>query len=82
MSVEVGSTPMSIDRSVMLDENIQKSLAIKNDRDRFFEVTEYQNDILKYLKIVEVKNQFFFLNLTLMFFYYRTKGIFDLVQII
>lgn len=54
MSVEV-STPMSVDKTALDDEQVQKAIAIKNDRDRFFEVAEYQKDILKYLKVVEVK---------------------------
>jgi hypothetical protein len=53
MSIEPSVTPMSVDKSSMEVELVHK--AIKNDRDRFFEVAEYQKDILKYLKIVEVK---------------------------
>jgi hypothetical protein len=44
-------TPMSVDKSSMTDD--QKE-AIKNDRDRFFDVVLYQADILNYLKIAEV----------------------------
>ncbi|CAG9800457.1 unnamed protein product [Chironomus riparius] len=52
MSVaEAIGTPMSVDKTSLEDD--QKSLAIKNDRERFFEVAEYQKDILKYLKVVE-----------------------------
>lgn len=55
MSVEpMSGTPMSVDKSCMEVEHVLKTQAIKNDRDRFFEVAEYQKDILKYLKIVEV----------------------------
>lgn len=53
MSVEpMTGTPMSVDKSALEVEQVHKS--IKNDRDRFFDVAEYQKDILKYLKIVEV----------------------------
>lgn len=52
MSVVDPSTPMSVDKSC-LEADANKS-AIRNDRDRFFEVVEYQKDILKYLKKLEV----------------------------
>lgn len=52
MSVGI-TTPMSIDKSTMDVEQAQKSI-IRNDRDRFFEAVEYQNDILSYLKQAEV----------------------------
>lgn len=52
MSVEP-TTPMSIDKSVMDVGTAQKSL-VHNDRDRFFEVIEYQRDILRYMKKLEV----------------------------
>lgn len=54
MSLAETNTPMSVDKSAMEIEQVQKSLAIKNDRDRCFEIAEYRNDILKYLKVVEV----------------------------
>lgn len=55
MSVEpLSGTPMSVDKSVMEAGQMHKTQAIMNDRDRFFDVAEYQMDILKYLKIVEV----------------------------
>lgn len=53
MSVEP-TTPMSIDKSTVDAEPVSKSV-IRNDRDRFFEVLEYQKDILKYLKQLEVR---------------------------
>lgn len=54
MSVEpMSGTPMSVDKSVFEIDQVHK--VIKNDRDRFFDVAEYQKDILKYLKVVEVK---------------------------
>lgn len=56
MSVEPTGTPMSVDKSNLEVEQVQKF--IKNDRDHFFDVTEYQKDILKYLKLVEVNNFF------------------------
>lgn len=55
MSVEpMSGTPMSVDKSVLEVQHVQKIQAIKNDRERFYEVAEYQNDILQYLKVVEV----------------------------
>lgn len=51
MSVEA-MTPMSVDKST-LDVEVIKSPA-RNERDRFFEVVEYQEDILQYLKQNEV----------------------------
>lgn len=55
MSIAESGTPMSIDdKSAMEIEQMRKSMAIKSDRDRCFEVAEYQKDILKYLKLVEV----------------------------
>lgn len=57
MSVEP-STPMSVDKSTMEVDLTQKSL-IRNDRDRFFEVVEYQKDILQYLKQLEVSSKCF-----------------------
>lgn len=50
MSVEP-STPMSVDKS-MLDVGTA-SKQIRNGR--FFEVVEYQQDILQYLKQLEVR---------------------------
>lgn len=56
MSVaDISGTPMSVDKTSLDDEQIQKALTIKNDRDRFFDVCEYQQDILKYLKATEVE---------------------------
>lgn len=63
MSVaETVGTPMSVDKTSLDDD--QKALAIKNDRERFFEVAEYQKDILKYLKTTEVKNFYIIYALT------------------
>jgi len=63
MSVaETIGTPMSVDKTSLEDD--QKALAIKNDRERFFEVAEYQKDILKYLKMTEVNFSFIFYALT------------------
>lgn len=63
MSVaETIGTPMSVDKTSLEDD--QKALAIKNDRERFFEVAEYQKDILKYLKMTEVNFSFTFYALT------------------
>jgi hypothetical protein len=62
MSVaEMGLTPMSVDKSGLANEYAQKIATIRSERDNFFEVTEYQQDIIKYLKTVEV-NKVLFLN--------------------
>jgi cyclin A len=50
MSVADVGTPMSVDKSTLPDDARD---AFKNDRDRFFEVVEYQQDILVYLKSTE-----------------------------
>ena len=51
---------MSVDKTSLEDDQI-KALAIKNDRERFLEVAEYHQDILKYLKTAEVKLSFYYL---------------------
>lgn len=58
MSVADVGTPMSVDKTTI--EEDQKT--IKNDRDRFFDVCEYQNDIIKYLKSTEVAKDHFLIN--------------------
>lgn len=55
MSVAENYSPMSIDKSgsmITVDRPIPK-----NDRERFFEVEEYQEDILVYLKDAERRNR-------------------------
>lgn len=54
MSVEP-TTPMSVDKSA-IDVELAKESIIRNDRERFFEVVEYQKDILGYLKQTEVES--------------------------
>lgn len=54
MSVEP-STPMSVDKSTIEIGTASKSI-IRHDRDRFFEVVEYQKDIMRYLKQNEVSS--------------------------
>lgn len=56
MSVGESFSPMSVDKSVTLLE-AELSLAPRNDRDRFFEVEEYQSDILSYLKEAEKRHR-------------------------
>jgi hypothetical protein len=53
MSVAEMLSPMSVDKSALIEEQVEKSLP-RTDRDRFFEVTEYQEDILTYMKDAEV----------------------------
>jgi len=45
-------TPMSVDKSTMEIDQENKT-QIRHDRDRFFDVVEYQKDILQYLKQAE-----------------------------
>ncbi|XP_058829781.1 G2/mitotic-specific cyclin-A [Topomyia yanbarensis] len=55
MSVSESLSPMSVDKSVALVEDT--SLIPRNDRERFFEVEEYQSDILTYLKEAEKRHR-------------------------
>lgn len=56
MSTGDCASPMSIDKSIIeLDRAVTQQP--KNDRDRFFEVEEYQMDILAYLKDAESRNR-------------------------
>ncbi|XP_055598021.1 G2/mitotic-specific cyclin-A-like [Uranotaenia lowii] len=56
MSVGESFSPMSVDKSVVLIEDTS-IIAPRNDRERFFEVEEYQSDILKYLKEAEKRHR-------------------------
>uniref|UniRef100_A0A1Q3FVN6 Putative g1/s-specific cyclin e n=1 Tax=Culex tarsalis TaxID=7177 RepID=A0A1Q3FVN6_CULTA len=57
MSVSESLSPMSVDKSVQLIE-ADSSLAVpRNDRERFFEVEEYQVDILAYLREAEKRHR-------------------------
>lgn len=55
MSVAENYSPMSIDKSASLI--IVDGPIPRNDRERFFEVEEYQEDILVYLKEAEKRNR-------------------------
>lgn len=55
MSVSESLSPMSVDKSVVLVEDT--SILPRNDRERFFEVEEYQVDILSYLKEAEKRHR-------------------------
>nr|XP_019556991.2 G2/mitotic-specific cyclin-A [Aedes albopictus] len=55
MSVGDSFSPMSVDKSVVQVEDT--SLVPRNDRERFFEVEEYQVDILAYLKEAEKRHR-------------------------
>lgn len=55
MSVGDSFSPMSVDKSVIHVED--SSLVPRNDRERFFEVEEYQFDILAYLKEAEKRHR-------------------------
>lgn len=56
MSVGDSFSPMSVDKSVVQVE-VDTSLVPRNDRERFFEVEEYQVDILAYLKEAEKRHR-------------------------
>lgn len=55
MSVTKALTPMSVDK--LVPESSPKTIIPVNDRDRFFEVEEYQADILAYLKTAELSHR-------------------------
>lgn len=55
MSISKALSPMSVD--VLVTESPAKPAQPINDRDRFFEVEEYQVDILTYLKAAELKHR-------------------------
>lgn len=57
MSVSGIMSPMSVDKSVVIEEIPEKILVPRNDRERFFEVPQYQHDILAYLKEAEQKHR-------------------------
>ncbi|XP_055907252.1 G2/mitotic-specific cyclin-A [Eupeodes corollae] len=63
MSITDALSPMSIDRSQIIDDDtthpkrIITSPVPKNDRERFFEVVEYQNSILEYFRESEKKHR-------------------------
>uniref|UniRef100_A0A182JQ41 Uncharacterized protein n=1 Tax=Anopheles christyi TaxID=43041 RepID=A0A182JQ41_9DIPT len=55
MSVGENYSPMSIDKSTSII--VEEGPVPRNDRERFFEVEEYQEDILLYLKEAEKRNR-------------------------
>lgn len=55
MSVGENFSPMSIDKSTSII--VEEGPIPRNDRERFFEVEEYQEDILLYLKEAEKRNR-------------------------
>uniref|UniRef100_A0A336MS83 Cyclin-A2 n=1 Tax=Culicoides sonorensis TaxID=179676 RepID=A0A336MS83_CULSO len=57
MSVSGIMSPMSVDKSLVIEEQIEKISVPRNDRERFFEVEEYQKDILSYLRDAELKHR-------------------------
>ncbi|XP_053659375.1 G2/mitotic-specific cyclin-A [Anopheles marshallii] len=56
MSVAETYSPMSVDKSTSLIV-VDQGPVPRNDRERFFEVEEYQEDILVYLKEAEKRNR-------------------------
>uniref|UniRef100_A0A182WEW9 Uncharacterized protein n=1 Tax=Anopheles minimus TaxID=112268 RepID=A0A182WEW9_9DIPT len=56
MSVVENYSPMSVDKSASLI-HVDQGPIPRNDRERFFEVEEYQQDILLYLKEAEKRNR-------------------------
>lgn len=57
MSVSESLSPMSVDKSVALIEADSSLVVPRNDRERFFEVEEYQEDILAYLREAEKRHR-------------------------
>lgn len=57
MSVSESLSPMSVDKSVALIEAESSLVVPRNDRERFFEVEEYQEDILLYLREAEKRHR-------------------------
>lgn len=57
MSVSGILSPMSVDKSVVIEETPETIPIPRNDRERFFEVPDYQHDILEYLKEAELKHR-------------------------
>ncbi|XP_052860092.1 G2/mitotic-specific cyclin-A [Anopheles cruzii] len=55
MSVGDSYSPMSVDKSSVII--VDETAIPKNDRERFYEVEEYQEDILLYLKDAERRNR-------------------------
>lgn len=56
MSVGESYSPMSVDKSASIII-VEDGIIPRNDRERFFEVEEYQEDILIYLKEAEKRNR-------------------------
>lgn len=57
MSVSETLSPMSVDKSVALNDTESSLIVPRNDRERFFEVEEYQVDILAYLREAEKRHR-------------------------
>lgn len=62
MSVGDLMSPMSIDKSVIEQQinmstvaSADNTLLVKSERERFYDIEEYQHDILTYLKEAEVR---------------------------
>lgn len=57
MSVADVLSPMSIDKSVVLNQsNASMNYSRSNEADKFFEMIDYQMDILDYLREAEVSS--------------------------
>lgn len=54
ISISDMMSPMSIEKSIVIDE---PNKSVCNLRERFFEVEEYQGDILEYLREAELRNR-------------------------
>lgn len=53
--------PMSIEKSLIVCKNPNRSITVRPEREIFYEMPEYREDIYKYLREAEV--HFFFLNI-------------------
>lgn len=63
MSISQGScgkdngSPMSLEKSLVLCNSLNKSLRVRPEREIFFDIPEYRHDIHKYLREAELRNR-------------------------
>lgn len=52
----IEASPMSVDKSLTICTNLNKSLRVKPEREIFYDMPEYRIDIHKYLREAEVRS--------------------------
>lgn len=57
MSVTDILSPMSVDKSMLNQSNSHMSFVRANETDRYFDMIDYQKDVLDYLHEAEVKKK-------------------------